>query len=316
MKEILGAHLEQVKTDILAYLSSNGEHFSDKRTLKFLKLLAIGAGEETENQEQYSRTLSFLEQVKKSNERYDLKWLSILYVNLVNEDFQKVTFLLQQLDYSLINNDVSDKLDLLRRLSQVIYWDNYEEIIPALERLTECAESEYVDTETLLWTMYHQDFDGDKASLLIAMANTIIKHRPTDYNAYFFKGFIFVELEQYQYALEAHLACLDICKNKPLLHAHISWECMRIADCYLSLKNYEKTIEYSTAALESFGKFNVDEEFEIPFYQAVYTLRNKAYLNLQRYQLALNDINQLLVYSPSDKSLRELKNKVEKSLLV
>ena len=222
MKEILGEHLEQVKADILAYLSSDGEHFSDKLTLKFLKLLAIGAGEESEKQEQYSRTLSFLEQVKEGTERYDLKWLSILYVSLVDEDFQEVAVQLQQLDYSKIDPELVAELDLLRRLSQVIYWENYEEIIPALERLTECAESEYVDTETLLWTMYHQDFDVDKAMLLINVCNTIIKYRPNDYHAFFFLGFIYVELEQYQYALEAHLACLDICKSKPMLQDHIS----------------------------------------------------------------------------------------------
>ena len=312
MKDILGKHLEQIKDDILNYLSCKSEHFSDKRILKFLKILAIGAADESEKQELYAKIQSFLEQVNKSKDQYDLKWLSILYVNLVNVDFQEVAFLLQQLDYSLINNDVSDDLDLLRRLSQVIYWENYEEIIPALERLTECAESEYVDTETLLWTMYHQDFDVDKAMLLINMCNTIIKYRPNDYHAFFFLGFIYVELEQYQYALEAHLACLDICKSKPLLQDHISWEYMRIADCYLSLNDIKKTVVYSTAALESFEKFNANEEFEIPFFQAVYTLRNKAYLNLKHYQLALNDINQLLVYSPRDKSIRQLKKKVEK----
>lgn len=294
MKDILGNHFETVKSDIFEYLSSNSSLFSDRRILKALKIYSIDYSDE---QSKYKQRKALRQQILESVECYDLKWLSILQIDLLGEDFEDVAYTLHKINYDKLSEEIVEKLDLLRRVARLVYLYDDDKIVDALENLMEYPTPNSISTAEILWTQYHYyDSEEKDYELLINMAKIILKHRKTEYNIFFFLGFIYVEINDFTKALESYGKSLAICKNDTALSEEISWLYMRKADCLFNLKRYQEVIENTDHALQYYNKYNVGRENQLELMHLIYKLRCKSYFLHKSYQLALKDANKALEY--------------------
>ena len=220
MINILDDHFETVKSDILDYLSKNSSHFTDRRIIKALKIYSIDDSDESPR---YRQIKALRPQILESEERYDLKWLSALLLDLISENFQEVADTLHKLQYNILPDEIVDKLDLLRRVARLVYLYDGDKILDALEHLMQHPASDSISTAEILWEQYHY-YDSEEVDydLLIAMANIIIKKLSTEYSTYFFLGYIFVEQELFPQALNSYIKALEICQSDPALYEQIS----------------------------------------------------------------------------------------------
>jgi tetratricopeptide (TPR) repeat protein len=293
MKDILGEHFETVKSDIFNYLLSNSSLFSDRRILKALKIYSI---DDSDEQSKYRQRKALRKQILESVEWYDLKWLSILLIDLIGENFEDVAYTLKKINYDKLSNEIVDKLDLVRRVSRLIYLYDDDKIVDALENLLEYPTPNQISTNSILWEFYHMDSEDTDYDALIVIVNTLLKYRPTEYTTYFFLGYIFVEQELYPQALNSYIKALEICQSDPTLYEQISWLYMRIADCLFNLKRYQEVIENTDHALQYYNKYNTGNENEMEYYHFIFKLRCRSYFALKQYQLSLEDANLALEY--------------------
>jgi len=167
------------------------------------------------------------------------------------------------------------------------------------------------DFTALLFEFYHMDDDNLDTEQFFEMAETILKYRPNSYDAHFFKGFLKTEAREYLDALDSYLKCIEFSPSD-----HLAWICLNTADVYLSLKEYEKVIDYSNQALAYFDRFNkvTENSHEKLFFSTIYTLRSQGFMGIKRYELAMNDIEQGLTYDDEHIHLVNLQEIVEKHL--
>lgn len=293
MKDILGAHYEDVKSYILDYLSINNDHFTDIRVLKSIKLHII---DDSDEQSRFRQKKALRQQILESEERYDLKWMSILLIDLIGEDYQEVAYTLHKLQYDKLPVEIVDKLDLLRRVVRLVYLYDGDKILDALEHLLEYPTLNQISTNSILWEFYHMDSEDTDYDALIEIGNTIIKYRPNEYTTYFFLGYIFVEQEFFPQALNSYSKALEMCQNNQTLYEQLSWLYMRTSDCNFNLKQHSEVIVNTDHALQYYGKYNVGNENDAEFYHFTYKLRCKSYFLQKSYQLSLENANKALDY--------------------
>lgn len=291
MKDILGAHFEEVKTNILNYLSRNKEQFSDIRIVKSIKLHVIDDSDESSR---YRQNMALRQQILESVERYDLKWLSLLLIDLIGEDYQEVAYTLHKINYDNLPNEIVDKLDLLRRVSRLVYLYDGDKIVDALEQLLEYPQPNNISTNSILWEFYHMDSEDTDYDALIEIATKIFSYRPTEYTTQFFLGYIYVQQENFPQALDAYNQALELCQADSNLYEQLSWLYMRISDCFFNIKMHKEVIVNTDHALQYYGKYNVGNENE--FKHFVYKLRCRSYFSLKEYQLSLENANKALEY--------------------
>ncbi len=294
MKHILADHYEIVKSDILDYLSSYKDQFSDIRIVKSIKLHII---DDSDEQSWHRQQMALRQQILESEERYDLKWLSVLLLDLISEDFENVAYILKKINYDKLSKEIDTKLELLRRVTRLVYLYNDDNIIDALENLMQHPASNSISTSEILWLQYHyyesEEIDYD---LLVNMAKIILKHRESEYPSYFFLGFLFVEQELFAQALEAYEKALELCLCDPALYDQVSWLYMRKSDCLFNLKRYHDVIKNTDHAHQFYNKYNVGHDSELEFFHFVYRLRCRSFFVLKQYSIALVDANSALDY--------------------
>ncbi len=311
MKDILGAHFEEVKTNILNYLSRNKEQFSDIRIVKSIKLHVIDDSDESSR---YRQNKALRQQILESEERYDLKWLSVLLLYLIDEDFENVAYTLKKLNYDSIPNEINEQLEILKRVSRLVYLYHDDKILDALENLMQHPASDSISTAEILWTQYHYyDMEEVDYDLLIAMSTIIIKKLPTEYSTYFFMGFLYVEQEDFQNALDSYVKALEICRKNSALYEQISWLYMRISDCNFNLRQHSEVIVNTDHALHYYNKYNAGKENQLELMHFVYKLRCRSYFTLKEYQLTLENANKALEYCEPENmdAMIELKETIE-----
>jgi len=312
MKDILGTHFEIVKTDILNYLSTNNDYFTDMRILKALKIQSI---DDSDNQLSHRQRKALRQQILESEERYDLKWLSVLLIDLIGEDYQEIAYTFRKINYDKLSSEIVDKLDLLRRVTRLVYLYD-DRIVDALEHLIQHPSSDSIATSEILWEQYHfYDLDEKDYDLLIEMATIIIKKLPTDYTTYFFLGYILVEQgDNFPKALEAYSKALELCQSNPTLYEQLSWLYMRISDCLFNLKRHQEVIESTNQALLYYNKYNLGHESEMEFLHFIFKTRCRAYYLLGLYHKSLDDAIKALEYCPQEnrEAMLGLKEKIEK----
>jgi tetratricopeptide (TPR) repeat protein len=312
MKDILGAHYEDVKSYILDYLSTNTKLFIDRRVLKSIKLHII---DDSDEQCRYRQKKALRQQILESEERYDLKWMSILLIDLIGEDFENVAYTLKKINYDRLPNEIVDKFDLLRRVSRFVYLYHGDNIIDALENLMQHPASNSISTAEILWLQYHYyDSEERDYELLVNMANQIIKYHSNEYSSFFFLGWIFVEQEFFKQALDSYSKALEICKNNQSLYEQINWLYMRVADCLFNLKRHKEVIENTDHALQYYGKYNVGNVSELEFFHFIFKTRCKSFYILKDYKLALDNANSALEYCEPEnrEAMLSLKETIEK----
>jgi len=293
MKDILGVHFETVKIDILDYLSTSSSHFIDKRVLKTIKIFIINDSDE---QTRYRQKKALKQQILESEERYDLKWMSVLLLDLINEDFQEVAYTLKKIQYDKLHKEILDRLDLLRRVARLVYLYHDDKILEALEYLLEYPTPNSISTNSILWEFYHMDSEDTDYDTLIEMATKIYSYRPTEYTTQFFLGYIYVEQELFHQALNSYSKALELCQANSNLYEQQSWLCMRVADCQYNMKQHKEVIESTDQALQLYTKYNTGKENEMDFFHFIFRLRCKSFYIMKDYKNALNDANSALEF--------------------
>lgn len=311
MKHILADNYEIVQSDILNYLSTNSKHFIDRRVLKSIKLLII---DDSDEQSRYRQNKALRQQILESEERYDLKWMSVLLLDLINEDFQEVAYTLHKLQYDKLPNEILDKLDLLRRVARLVYLYDGDKILDALENLLEYPQPNDISTNSILWEFYHMDSEDADYDALIEMATKIYSYRPNEYTTYFFLGYIFVEQELFPQALNSYSKALDICQSESTLYEQLSFLYMRVSDCLFNLKRHKEVIESTDQSLKFYEEYNTGSENGRNYFHFIFKIRCRSFFQLKQYQNSLDDAIKAVEFCEPENmdAMIELKETIEK----
>ena len=315
MKEILTDYYSAAQSALYEYLKKNIDSFNDKTLFKAIQINCINADDESTPSDVYARQCENLKDKLKTSIKSDdnTLWLATLLVEMNNENYDEIAYILyDKLDYDTIDPDLLKKLELLRRLSRLLYLNEDDKLIPALINLLEMDGLPLdFNWSGLLFEFYYMDDDTIDSDEHFLMAETVLQFQPDNFDALCFRAFLKTEASQYLDALDCYLKCIEFSPSN-----HLAWMSMRIADVYLSLKEYEKVIDYSNQAIKCFEKFNKvgENSHEKLFFSTVYTLRSQGFMGIQRYDLAMSDIERGLTFDDEHIHLTNLQEIVEKHL--
>ncbi len=309
INEILGKNYNEAIGAIYQYLLNNSSKFIDYSLFKAVQINCINASSTDLASNLFIlQSENLKDKLLESVERTDLKFLSVLLVDLNNENWQEAAYTLwDKLDYGSLDKELLDKIEPLRRLVRLIYLHINDELIPTLHRLMEILPPD-VSPSKILWEFFDMDTDSlDYSEQLISMASVILEYRPDDLDTNNFLGFIFFIIDDFQCSMKHYKSSLNLCYTKSELYSNISFLLCRIGYCHLSLG------EYSDAIIKH-EEFRSQDNSDKIFYPMVYALRARAYIEQDSYELAKDDILLGLEYDVENEELNELLQEIKRVL--
>ncbi|HOZ14229.1 MAG TPA: hypothetical protein PK784_05535 [Tenuifilaceae bacterium] len=308
INEILGKNYDETLEAIYQYLLNNSSKFRDHSLFKAVQINCINASStDLASNEFILQSENLKDKLLKSDERSDLKYLSILLVDLNNENWQEAAYTLwDKLDYGSLDKEFLDKIELLRRLVRLVYLHIDDKLIPTLHRLMEILPQD-ISPSKILWEFFDMDSDPlNYSEQLISMANVILEYRPDDPETNYFLGFILYIMEDFQSSMKHYKSSLNLCYTKSELYGNIGLLLGRIGYCHLSLGEYSDAINCASIAIVKYEELRSQDNSDKMFYPMAYTLRARAYIEQGRYELAKDDILLGLEYDSDNEDLNEL----------
>lgn len=314
INEILGKNYNETLEAIYQYLLNNSSKFIDYSLFKAVQINCINASSTDLASNLFIlQSENLKDKLLESDERTDLKFLSVLLVDLNNENWQEAAYTLwDKLDYGSLDKELLDKIEPLRRLVRLIYLHINDELIPTLHRLMEILPQD-VSPSRILWEFYDMDTDSlDYSEQLISIASVILEYRPDDSETHYFLGFIHYIMEDFQSSMKHYTSSLNLCYSKSELHGNIGLLLCRIGYCHLSLGKYSDAIDCASSAMIKYEEFRSQDNSDKMFYTMVYTLRARAYIEQDSSELAKDDILLGLEYDVENEDLNELLQEIKR----
>lgn len=313
MKQILGElHYSATQTALYEYLKKNADSFKDRSLFKAIQHNCINANDESTLSDVYARQCeALIDKLRNSGEK--LSELGCLLIFLNNEDYEQVAYTMHdKIDYSSINDqELLENLELIRRFIRLLYLHENDKLLPTLENLMQILP-QAIDSSLILWEFYHfnNDTDDRDYELLIEMSHIVMKYR-NELNTIYFLAQLYIEMEEYQKAMDTYYACLDLCEKNPDLYENIAWLYFHLANSLFSQGNYQEAVEFTSTSLKKYAELNPDKSLDKAYYPLVLGCRGRTYIEMNSFELARKDIETGLEYDPENQDLLNLQEELE-----
>ncbi|HOZ14228.1 MAG TPA: hypothetical protein PK784_05530 [Tenuifilaceae bacterium] len=300
MKDILGVHLDEITSDISDYLFESIDFIKENSLFDSYNQPALdiifGTGDKIDRLNSLLNNRIFL-----SNPRQDLVILAKLLVGFHLDKKYLVENALQDLMNCQIAPRLALKIDLLIKLSKVLYLNQNDYFVANLESLMSVLPQD-IQPAKIVEKYYLLHGRGIRAKVnLIEMIEHIVRYRDDNLECLLLIGNMFKKRNSIDIAIDVYLKCITICQNKSLF-TELSQICLDISRCYLQLKNPEKAVDYSSISIKLFEKYNADLDKTI-FLHKAYSIRCEAHLLQNNLELALKDINLAIDFYRDNRSI-------------
>ena len=296
MRDILGIHFDKISNAISEYLFENIQFIKDITLFGYLDQpeldLIFGNGEMIDRLNALVANKTF-----QTIPKQDLVILAKILIGFHDNHNHLVDNSLAELVRSKISPKLYEKLELLIRLSEVLYLERNTTPIANLERLMDILPPDIQPSKIIEKYYGLHSNELREQRYLEELLDVIIKYRNDCLDCLMLLGNRFKEKRYYEMAIKTYLKCLSICHSKSIF-IDLCQICLSISECYLSLNNSQKAIDYSSIAIDLFRKYNAEEDNAL-FFCLAYSTRCEGHLLQNNLDLALLDVNSVLEHSKS-----------------